>query len=129
MVGILFAAGAVWAQVTDSDSDLVPDAFDNCLVAANGPGEPSNQIDSDTDGYGDVCERDLDDDFFVNENDLAEIVTNFGETVPPGAGEAELTGDLIVGMPDVLVWRRFIQTQPEPGPSGLACAGIIPCTP
>ena len=43
----------------DRDADGVVDALDNCVITANGPGGgPNNQLDSDGDGLGDVCDGD-----------------------------------------------------------------------
>jgi hypothetical protein len=43
----------------DRDDDGVIDALDNCVIAPNGPlGGPNNQLDSDHDGIGDVCDGD-----------------------------------------------------------------------
>ena len=48
-LGFAFTANA--GSVTDTDGDLVPDQFDNCLSDANGPNQGSNQIDTDADGF------------------------------------------------------------------------------
>jgi hypothetical protein len=43
----------------DRDADGVVDALDSCVIAKNGPGGgPNNQLDSDGDGLGDVCDGD-----------------------------------------------------------------------
>jgi hypothetical protein len=43
----------------DRDADGVPDAGDNCVLAPNGPLlGPDNQVDSDGDGLGNVCDGD-----------------------------------------------------------------------
>ncbi len=49
---------------TDTDNDGVDDSEDNCLNLSN-----SDQIDTDGDGIGDVCDPDIDGDGVVNEND------------------------------------------------------------
>lgn len=125
---VLFAANAVSAQ--DADGDLVPDPFDNCLLIANGPNDPSQQVDDDLDGFGDVCDSiaDVNSDYVVDDLDLQLIVASFGQTVPPADAVIDLTNDGVIGMPDAIFWRR--DDGVPIGPSGLACAGItIPCTP
>jgi len=42
--------------VEDRDRDGVLDDVDNCPVHPNGPADPQNQVDSDGDGMGDICD-------------------------------------------------------------------------
>jgi hypothetical protein len=57
-----FAAGLPpFEPISDVDSDGVPDALDNCPDDANG-----NQLDTDDDGVGDVCDEDRDNDGVLN---------------------------------------------------------------
>jgi hypothetical protein len=49
----------------DSDCDGVSDAYDNCVNDSN-----SNQDNFDGDGYGDVCDSDIDGDGITNYNDF-----------------------------------------------------------
>lgn len=77
-MGFALTAGA--GSVADADSDLVPDAFDNCSATANGPGDLSNQVDVDSDGNGDVCDCD-----FVGGGS-------------PGVGDGNVLGDDIAAL-------------------------------
>jgi len=45
---------------TDTDGDNIPDLVDNCRLTLN-----SGQQDTDNDGYGNMCDADLDNDGFV----------------------------------------------------------------
>jgi hypothetical protein len=107
----------------DSDADTVPDNQDNCVDAPNGPAEaPNNQCDTDQDGYGNACDADLNDDGAENDLDLPAFASLFSTT---GASDADLNCDLIVGGPDYAIFG--LAQGGTPGPSGLACAGTVPC--
>ena len=54
----------VWSMKADSDGDGKPDLTDNCPDIHN-----PNQSDIDSDGDGDVCDSDIDDDGLLNEFD------------------------------------------------------------
>ena len=58
-----FATSAMAGSIDDADSDDTPDVFDNCTLIANGATPTdvcSNQIDADTDGFGNPCDTDFD---------------------------------------------------------------------
>ncbi|MBN2695677.1 thrombospondin type 3 repeat-containing protein [bacterium] len=52
-------------EITDSDSDSVPDNQDNCLDIYN-----PDQLDFDSDTIGDLCDSDIDGDGIDNETDF-----------------------------------------------------------
>jgi hypothetical protein len=129
--GLAFSANA--GAVADADSDLVPDGFDNCDARANGPGDASNQVDSDQDGYGNACDTDYNDDGFTTTLDFPVFVAAFtGGTDPNLDGlETDSNGD---GSTTTLDFPQFVAdftaVGTGPGPSGLACAGLgAPCLP
>jgi hypothetical protein len=55
----------------DNDGDTIPDADDNCFCDPN-----TDQADSDTDGTGDVCQRDTDGDTVPDPRDNCPDVAN-----------------------------------------------------
>ena len=103
-------------QVVDEDGDGLPTAVDNCTLVAN----PS-QLDSDEDGFGNVCDPDIapgSGDGVVNFADLgvfkAAFFTQPGN--PAWNPAADFTGDFQVNFQDLGVIRQFMFSQP--GPSG-----------
>ncbi len=120
-----FAMSATAGSIPDTDSDLIPDYFDNCYMVPNGPDEgingSGNQVDADEDGYGNQCDGDLTNDGVVGGTDFSVFVMLFGQAGTP----ADFTGDGVVGGTDFSAFVTLFST--NPGPSGLACAGTIPC--
>lgn len=53
----------------DSDDDGIPDAFDNCIRVPN-----SDQRDTNSDGFGNVCDADVNND--------GRVTTSWGVTIP-----------------------------------------------
>jgi len=102
----------------DQDRDLVPNVTDNCTLVPN-----TLQIDADHDGYGNACDPDLNNDRVVNFVDLARLKAAFFTNDPV----ADFNGDGLVNFGDLAIMKKFFFQ--KPGPSGLACAGHIPCPP
>lgn len=125
--GILLPGIATGGSVLDRDGDLVPDAFDNCLNVANGPGEGCNQTDVDLDGYGNTCDADVDQDFATTTLDFSRFLTEF--TVLPPFPTMDLDCDGNVTTIDFSIFLAQFQSGQGPGPSGLPCAGTVPCVP
>ena len=120
--------------IVDADFDLVPDAFDNCTTIANGPNDASNQLDCEPDGFGDACDADYDNngatttvDFDIFFQCFTGVFTTVSPSicacVDPDANGATTTTDFTT------FFDYFSNDQAPPGPSGLNCAGTIPCTP
>ena len=100
----------------DLDEDGILDSLDNCLFKAN-PG----QGDPDLDGYGTPCDADFDQDGDVDDDD-GDILTS-GSCGPV----CDLDENGVVGnLGDFAAFGSLMGS--PPGPSGLACAGTVPCT-
>ncbi len=112
--------GAV--EMDDADGDDVVDPNDNCVEVAN-----ADQRDADTDGYGTACDPDYNNDGAVGIPDFNVFRPQFGLTdEDPGFDPAaDHTGDGAIGIPDFNVFRSYFGQ--APGPSGLGCAGTVPC--
>lgn len=99
----------------DKDSDGIADAEDNCSETANGPNRPDaggqSQRDSNGDGFGNVCDTDINNDGVTNQLDASVLRSVFGT----GSSDADLNGDGIVNQLDISILRaRFGQ---PPGPA------------
>ncbi len=103
----------------DQDSDTICDPDDNCLTKPN----PS-QNDSNSDGYGNTCDADWDNNGAVGITDLGLWKVHFGHMT----GDDGLDGDIdydeapngAVGITDLGGWK--VSFGLPPGPSGKACA-------
>ena len=104
----------------DPDADGLCDdqGLDNCTAIAN-PG----QRDDDQDGYGNICDEDVNQDCIVGAPDVSGVFGQLLQTspwVPVEAGRFDVTEDNIVGAPDLSqTFGRLLQ---QPGPSSRACA-------
>jgi len=93
----------------DVDEDGVRNFMDNCIQDVN-----ANQRDTNGDGYGNLCDADLNNDGITNATDLGLLKLNFFTGDP----DADLNGDGIVNVVDLgIVKLRFFT---PPGPSGIA---------
>ncbi|MEQ6340462.1 MAG: dockerin type I domain-containing protein [Gammaproteobacteria bacterium] len=99
----------------DSDSDGVPDYADNCLKIPN-----PDQLDSDGDGYGNICDGDLNNDNMTNSLDLGLFKRAFGPTSTANddlKDAADFNGDRRVNSLDLGTFKKLFGL--PPGPSGL----------
>ncbi|MBW2421096.1 MAG: hypothetical protein JRH19_21320 [Deltaproteobacteria bacterium] len=108
--------------LADGDGDAVPDVDDNCTIVAN-----SLQQDTNADGYGNVCDPDVNNDLGVGIPDFNSLRSVFGTVLgDPGYDpDADFNSDDAIGLPDLNIIRSFFGG--PPGPSGLACAGTPGC--
>ena len=96
-------------DVADSDGDGVEDALDNCTLLAN-----PDQRDTNGDGFGNVCDADLNNDNIVNVQDLGLLRTVFFDT--GDSLDADFNGDGVVNVADLGIMRAAFFG--APGPSG-----------
>jgi uncharacterized repeat protein (TIGR01451 family) len=102
----------------DTDGDGIPDRLDNCIHVPNGPDAPDagghSQRDTDGDGFGNVCDADLNNDGMVTVTDFMILRSRLNTSDP----DADLDGDGQVTRADYLILLRGLLNKP-PGPSGL----------
>ncbi|MEM7083813.1 MAG: thrombospondin type 3 repeat-containing protein [Pseudomonadota bacterium] len=95
--------------ITDTDGDGVGDDTDNCTNVAN-----PDQRDTNGDGFGNVCDADLNNDGVINFIDVSQ----FSAVFLGNDADADFNGDGAVNFVDfVLVSQSFLGA---PGPSGVA---------
>ena len=61
-------------SLVELDGESIADICDNCTGVAN-----ANQLDSDDDLFGNVCDADLNNDLFVDFGDVVPMVRGFME--------------------------------------------------
>jgi len=69
------------AVIIDTDADGIADTDDNCIGIAN-----SNQLDTDSDGEGDVCDTDDDNDGILDVDDNCPLIANPNQEDSDGDG-------------------------------------------
>ena len=94
-------------QDADSDGDGVLDSNDNCSVIAN-----KDQRDTDKDGFGNVCDGDLNNDGTVSFADLDLLRARFGSNDL----DADFDGNGSVSFADLDIFRSLFGK--SPGPAG-----------
>lgn len=96
-------------QVVDTDGDGVNDPVDNCVAVQN-----PQQTDGDGDGFGNLCDTDLNNDCITNVVDLGLLRSVFFTSDPA----ADFNTDGVVNVFDLGAMRSGFLL--APGPSGLA---------
>jgi len=105
----------------DSDQDGIPDACDNCTRIPNGPLAPDagghSQHDTDGDGYGNLCDGDLNNDGSTNTLDLNlyKLAHRTAMGDPNYNDDADFNSDGRINTLDLTIYKG-LHRQP-PGPS------------
>ncbi len=89
----------------DIDSDGIDDSQDNCIEIPN-----SDQRDSNGDGFGNVCDADLDNNGTVSFADLNLFKSKFGTDDP----DADFDGNGSVSFADLAIFRQQFGKPPGP---------------
>ncbi len=112
----------VFALAPDTDGDGIQDPIDNCRLTAN----PLQQ-DANLDGYGNICDADINNSGTVTTADFGLLRSVLGQSAgfSATAAASDMNSSGTVTTADFGLLRARLGT--APGPSGLACAGTIPC--
>lgn len=103
--GWLAADLNAFAATTDTDGDAIVDHRDNCVGSAN-----AGQRDTDDDGFGNLCDADLNDDCIVNATDLGILKSQFFSS----NANADFNGDGAVNVIDLGILRTLFYAPPGP---------------
>ena len=93
------------SQHSDTDGDTIPDHLDNCTLASN-----LDQRDTDSDGYGNACDADLDQSGFVNAGDLSILKSRYRSADP----DADFDGSGTVDSNDLSMFQSLYGASPGP---------------
>ncbi|MBW1883824.1 MAG: thrombospondin type 3 repeat-containing protein [Deltaproteobacteria bacterium] len=116
-LGIAMTATA--GTVVDTDSDGVPDSFDNCVFTPNGPlaqtGFCNSQEDADANGSGNPCDGDLDGNGIVDGRDFTRFFLLLYHIFPPlsNAGDLDCSG-MTDGIDFTLFFSRLFKVPGSP---------------
>ena len=106
------------------DTDTIGDCVDNCTILDNDP-----QVDTNTDGYGNVCDGDFDQtgiNSLKNRGEMLSILLCNPVLCPATFNpDIDMDSDGTVSLTDLGSHTKLLLS--PTGPSGLACAGIVPC--
>jgi|GEM_PF-2540449 gliding motility-associated-like protein len=91
----------------DTDEDTIFDVDDNCPAISN-----TDQLDTDSDGVGDVCDDDIDGDGIININDNCPLLSNTDQldTDLDGIGDVcddDIDGDNVLDTDDLCLDTPF----------------------
>ncbi len=112
--------------IAEGDGDGIPDDQDNCSAAAN-----PDQRDTNGDGFGNICDPDINNDGIVNAVDLGNFKAAFFSQ--PGDAnwnpDADFNGNDIVVTNDLGILKSYYYQQPGPGalvpPSPPTCGAVM----
>lgn len=96
----------------DTDGDGVEDDLDNCSAVFN-----ASQCDSDNDGFGNVCDGDLNNNGVTNSQDAILFRLQLGNSIPaPVYNSADINCNGFVNAQDWILHKKLLGA--PPGPSG-----------
>lgn len=100
------SGGATNSTFTVKVDDTVTDSSDNCVNVPN-----QDQRDTDSDGRGNACDADLNNDNIVNFADFAKFKSMYGKS-DVGSRDADFNGDGVVDVIDLDMFRAMFGRAP-----------------
>jgi hypothetical protein len=101
----------------DTDSDGIADSIDNCIEIPNGTLIPdaggNSQRDTDSDGFGNICDPDFNQNNIVDPVDFSQLKSALGSV----SANEDLNGNGVVDPSDFSRLKALLGQ--APGPSGL----------
>ena len=131
-ISIGFPIASFAGLAPDADNDGIPDVLDKCTLDSRNATAPRT-CDTDTDGYGNPCDGDFDQNFAVNGSDFgSQFVPAFKGLIAPTRGQDM---DCSGGNANSNDFSKYFVPKFKgllggsiPGPSGLSCAGTPGCS-
>src|SRR2546428_13999030 len=124
---VAYPLASVAGPPDEVDGDGIPDVLDKCMFDSR---NLTASCDTDQDGYGNPCDADFNQNGVVNAVDFATYFIPAFRGGPSTRGEDMNCNGATnaVDFADFFVPKfRGQLGGAVPGPSGLACAGTIPC--
>jgi len=108
----------------DGDGDGIPDVLDKCSADSR---NVTISCDRDQDGYGNLCDGDYNNDKTVLAGDYSMFfIPDLAMGTDGGRGtDMNCDGSVLAG--DYSMFFIPQLNMGSPGPSGMACAGTVPC--
>jgi hypothetical protein len=98
-------------NVADTDGDGKPDVNDNCRLLSN-----ANQVDSNSDGFGNRCDADINNNGSANAFDTPLYRAQIGQpSVAPVYNAADINTNGSVNAFDTPLFRALLGAAPGPG--------------
>jgi len=95
----------------DTDGDGVINTSDNCRLLSN-----LNQADSDSDGFGNRCDGDMNNNNTTNAQDYVLFRQQLGQpSVAPVYNKADINANGVVNAQDYVLFRGLLGSPPGPG--------------
>lgn len=124
LIAVGLSVASVAGPAVDTDGDGIFNVLDNCSSLAN---KAPQDCDTDNDGYGNRCDGDYNNDKVVTAADFGTFfLPDFKKGKDSGKG-TDSNCDNVVTAADFGGGFLPQFKAGKPGPSGLFCAGTIPC--